>query len=226
MNLSAVLSRVVNPSGVLEDARTRRLALQGALVALAIVVLVIAGWGWFRWQESRGEAALAQASSLVQQALTPQATPNTRARAMKSLEAVISEHSHFSGVPQAAYLLGNLRYAARQYPGARGAYEIALAKGGSGAVRTLSAVGIGYTWEAEKNYANATAAYETALKRIRPKDFLYEETLIALARAQNLGGQPAAAVETYQRLLKDVPESRRADDLKTRLAALKSRAAK
>ncbi len=56
-----------------------------------------------------------------------------------------------------------------------------------------------------------------------PKTFLYEDTLMALARVQELGGKPAAAVETYQRLLKEMPDTRRADDLKTRLADLKSR---
>jgi hypothetical protein len=38
-----------------------------------------------------------------------------------------------------------------------------------------------------------------------------------------LGSKPAAAVETYQRLLKEIPETRRSDDLKTHLANLKSR---
>ena len=57
-----------------------------------------------------------------------------------------------------------------------------------------------------------------------PKAFLYEDTLMALARVQELGGKPGAAVETYQRLLKEIPDTRRADDLKTHLANLKSRA--
>ena len=45
----------------------------------------------------------------------------------------------------------------------------------------------------------------------------------ALARVQELGGKPAAAVDTYQRLLKEIPDTRRSDDLKTHLANLKSR---
>jgi hypothetical protein len=41
-----------------------------------------------------------------------------------------------------------------------------------------------------------------------------------LARAQELSGKKSEAADTYRRLLKEVPGSRRADDVKTRLAAL------
>jgi tetratricopeptide (TPR) repeat protein len=212
----------MNLFGWLEDARARRLAIQVGAGVVVVALIVVGVWAWYRSQESRGEAALASATVLVQQA-TPQAAPEARANAVAALEAVLRDHPRFSGAAQAAYQLGNLRYASGAYAQARGAYEVALAKGGPASLRTLSAVGIGYTWEAEKNYANAATAYEVALKAMAPKAFLYEDTLMALARVQELGGKPAAAVETYQRLLKEIPDTRRADDLKTHLANLKSR---
>jgi tetratricopeptide (TPR) repeat protein len=208
-----------------EDPRLRRLALPVGGAILVVLVIVAAVWGWLSWRESRSNQALAEAIALVQQA-TPDGTPEARAKAMLAVEGVLRDHSRTSAAPQAAYLLGNLQYAAGQYAAARGAYETAIAKDASGTLKALSAVGIGYTWEAEKNYANASAAYETALKSLRPMDFLYEDALTALARTQDLGGKPAAALETYQRLLKDVPDSRRAEDLKTRVADLKSRPSK
>jgi tetratricopeptide (TPR) repeat protein len=211
----------MNLFGWLEDARARRLAIQVGAVVVVVALIVVGAWAWYRTQESRGEAALASATVLVQQA-TP-ATPDTRAAAIAALEGVLRDHPRYSGAAQAAYQLGNLRYASGAYAQARGAYEVALAKGGPASLRALSAVGIGYTWEAEKNYANAAAAYEAALKAIAAKAFLYEDTLMALARVQELGGKPGAAAETYQRLLKEIPDTRRADDLKTHLANLKSR---
>lgn len=210
----------------LGDARARRLAIQVGAGVLALALIGIGVWAWYRAQESRGEAALAGATSLVQQASAPQATPDARAKAIQALETIVNEHPRFSGVAQASYQLGNLRYAAGQYGPARGAYQLALAKGGSAMLRTLCAVGIGYTWEAEKNYAEAAKAYESALKPMVAKNFVYEDTLMALARVQELGGQTGAAQETYQRLLRDVPDTRRSEDLKTRLANLKSRPAK
>jgi len=212
----------MNLFGWLEDARARRLAIQVGAGVVVVALIVVGAWVWYRSQESRGEAALASATQLVQQA-TPQAAPDARAKAIAALEAVLRDHPRFSGAAQAAYQLGNLRYASGAYAQARGAYEVALAKGGPASLRALSAVGIGYAWEAEKNYANGATAYEAALRAMVAKAFLYEDTLMALARVQELGGKPGAAVETYQRLLKEMPDTRRADDLKAHLADLKSR---
>src|SRR5215510_385460 len=202
------------------ESRWFRVAWQAAAAFGVIVVILAAIWGWYRSQESRGLAALAEAHVLAQQVERPEA----RDRAIKALELVIAEHPRLSALPQAAYELGNLKYAAGQYPAARGAYELALAKGATGTLRTLSAAGIGYTWEAEKNYASAVTAYQAAIASSGPKDFLYEDMLMSLARAQEQQGNTAAAAETYQRLLRDVPDTRRTEDLKTRLAQLKERA--
>jgi tetratricopeptide (TPR) repeat protein len=205
------------------ESRWWRPGLQAAAVVAVIAVVIAVAWSWYRWQESRGLDALAEASSLVQQAQNPAAPAGTRERAIKALEGVIADYPRLSALPQAAYQLGNLKYAAGQYPAARAAYELALAKGASGALRALAAVGIGYTWEAEKNYAAAAQAHATAVKGLGPKDFLYEDALMAQARDEELGGKPAAAIEIYQRLLRDMPNSRHADELRSRVASLRSR---
>ena len=53
-----------------------------------------------------------------------------------------------------------------------------------------AAVGIGYTWEAEKDHAKAQSAYEAALAGMGPKDFLYEGLLLDLARASGVRRPP------------------------------------
>jgi tetratricopeptide (TPR) repeat protein len=194
-----------------------------AAVALAIIGVVVAvGWTWYQWQQSRGLAALSDASALVQQAETPDAPSGTRERAIHALEVVIADHPRLSALPQAAYQLGNLKYSAGQYPAARAAYELAIAKGASGALRALAAMGIGYAWEAEKNYAAAAQAYATAAQDLGPKDFLYEEAFIAQARVEALAGKPAVALRIYERLLRELPGSRHAEDLRNRVAKLQS----
>lgn len=206
----------------LAESRLARWGLR-ALAALLVLGLVgFGGWTWYRSQQAQGAVALAGAAELAQAALAPGAAPETRAAAAQALEAVIAQHPRYAGLPEAAYRLGNLRYDAREYPAARGAYQIALAKGATGTVRVLAGAAIGYTWEAEKDYAKAQTAFEATLAGLGPKDFLYENLLLDIARVQEFGGRRDAALETYRRLLKDVPDSRRADDIRTRIASLQS----
>lgn len=197
---------------------------RAGLIGLAIVVVVaglaLGGWTWWQSEQTRGAEALGAATDLAQAAQAPGAGPAARAAALQALEGVIAQHPRYAGLPQAAYRAGNLRFDAGDYAAARGSYQVALAKGATGVVRTMAAVGVGYTWEIEKDYAKAQTAYEAALSGLGPKDFLYESLLLDLGRVQEFGGRRDGAVETYQRLLKDVPDSRRAADVRSRIASL------
>ena len=136
----------------------------------------------------------------------------------------VSEKPSVSSAAQAAYLLGSLRFSSGQYPQARSSFELARAKAGSSSLAALAALDIGYCWEAEKNYDAAEKAYLSIVNGAKPKDFLYEEALVDAARVQELGGKRAAALETYQRLLKDLPDARRAEEIRARVATLQSAA--
>jgi tetratricopeptide (TPR) repeat protein len=210
----------------ISNSRWMRFGLQALAGVLVVVVAAAGAWAWYRSQESRGLAALMEATTLAQQAEGTQATLQARAKAIAALDTVIAQHPRLSAIPQASYQLGNLKYADGQYAQARAAYEFSIAKSSPGTIRTLAALGVGYTWEVEKNYANAALAYEAVVKGLGAKDFLYEEALMADARAQELSGKPDIALEIYQRLLRDLPDNRHAEDLRTRVASLRSRAAR
>jgi len=211
----------MNLFGWLEDARARRLVIQVGAGVVVVALVVVGAWAWYRSQESRGEAALASATLLVQQA-TPQAGPEARAKAIAALEAVLRDHGHFSGAAQAAYQLGNLRFAAGQYPQARAAFQVARSRARSASLASLASLGIGFTFEAEKNYEAAEKSFAETVKGAGPKDFLYEEAMSDMARVQELGGKRAAALETYQKILKELPDGRRAEELRARVASLQS----
>jgi len=194
-----------------------------ALLALALVGL---GWGgWMLWStraESHGAVALAQARLLLAQAQAPNAAPGAEGRAQKALEEVVAEYPRLSSGAQAAYQLGNLRFAAGQYPQARAAFQIAKARARSASLVSLASLGIGFTFEAEKNYEAAEKSYSETIRGASPKDFLYEEAMSDMARVQELGGKRAAAVETYQKILKELPDGRRAEEMRARVAMLQS----
>ena len=197
-----------------------RTLMAAGLGVVLVAAIAVGGWYWYDTQQRRVGAAYAEVMTRAYAAQAPQASTDARTRAARELEELIAQHPSGASAAEAAYELGNLRYAAQQYPAARGAYEIAVARGSSPTVRTLARTSIGYTWEAERNFPKAVEAYQAVAKDLGPKDFLYEQTLLDLARAQELAGRPHDAVATYQRLLKELPSARRADDVRGRLVAL------
>lgn len=195
------------------------------LVAAGIGVVLVAaialgGWYWYDTQQRRVAAEYAEVMARASAAQAPQAAGDARARAAQDLERVIAQYPSGDSAAEAAFELGNLRYASQQYPAARGAYELAVVRGGSPTVRTLARSSIGYTWEAERNFAKAVETYQALAADLRPDDFLFEQALLDLGRAQALAGRTPEAIATYQRLLKELPSARRADDVRARLNAL------
>ena len=193
--------------------------LSGAAVT-CLLLLALGGWAWWSSYQSRGLAELELATLRSREAQGAQASAERRAEAIKALQLVIDRYPRLTALPHAAYQLGNLRYEAKAFNGAREAYQLALAKGARGIVATLCRMGIGYTWEAQGDHANALAAFEAALQGLAAQDFLYEELLMNVARAHELLGQHNRAREAYHRLLKDLPQTRRAEDIRSRLASL------
>lgn len=196
---------------------SRRSVLLSASVALGVAVLGVGGWLWYAAQQRRSLGEYAEAMT---RASVAQLSPEARAVALRDLEAALQRHPSSPAAPQAAYQVGNLRFEAREYPAARAAYEVAVARGAAGTIRTLARAGIGYTWEAERDFPRAIEAYQATLRSLAPGDFLYEEVLLDLGRVQELAGRKSEAVETYRRILKDAPQSRRGDEIRARLAML------
>jgi TolA-binding protein len=187
-----------------------------------VVVLLGAGaWFWNASQQQRGSAAYAEVITRHRAAEAPQATAEARNAAMSDLEGVLAQYPSNVMAPQAAYMLGNLRFASGQYDGARAAYQITVARGaGSGTLATLARAGLGYAWEAERKFPEAAQAFEVALADRKPTSFYYEELLSDLARVQERSDKKDAAIATYRRFLKDLPQSPRAPEIRTRLASL------
>ena len=198
-----------------------RALLVGAGAVLALGLLAMGGWFWRDAAQRQAQAAYAAAMAAAQPARGAQATPEARAAAIQGLEAVLGRYPSAPGAAEAAYELGNLRYAAGAWAGARGAWEIALVKAtASPTLRRLAQASIGYAWEAERKYGSAAEAYRAALAALGPQDFLYEQLLLNLARVQEVVGQKAEAVQTYRRVLAEVSQTRRGPEIRARLLAL------
>lgn len=204
----------------LETLRSRRVLVGGSVCLLVAGLVLFGGWFWYNAAQKRGLAVYAEALTRAQTSQSDQGPADVRAQAIRELEAALAEYPSNVAAVQAAYELGNLRYMNREYPAARGAFQVALAKGARGTLRALSLAGTAYTYESERDFAKAVSAFQRGLEGVRPQDFLYEDLMLGLARNQELAAQKDAAVATYRRLLQEQPKSRRADMARTRLAEL------
>ena len=198
----------------------RRTVLMAALIALAVIGIGFGLWYWQAAAEQRAASTYAAALAPLSTARNRTAPPETRTAAITALESALQQYPSASMAAQAAFELGGLRYADKEYARARSAYEIAAARAEAPTLRTLARLGVAATWEAERDFAKAIASYEAALATLGSKDFQYEEALTDLARVQELAGRKDDAIGTYRRLLKDVPNTRRTEDVRARMASL------
>ena len=196
---------------------TRRIFLAAA--AVLVLLLVAAGvWTFLDQRAASARLAFAAASMTYRDAL-PSAEDAKLEGAARELTRYLADYPRSADAAQAWYALGNVEYQRRRYDAALTAFGEA-ARRSTGLIGTQSRLGAGYAWEAKGDPARALAAYQEALKGRTPKDFAYADLMLASGRAQELLKQPAAAIQTYQKLLKDVPDTPRGEEVKTRLAIL------
>ncbi|HEY7362521.1 MAG TPA: tetratricopeptide repeat protein [Methylomirabilota bacterium] len=196
-----------------------------SLIVAAVAIVLVAGlgvgaWLWAEARERRAVSAYVEPLARLAAARSTTLSPEARAAISRDLESALAQYPSASVAPDAAYELGNLRYAERDWARARSAWEVVSTHAPSPTLRTLARTGIGYAWEAEGDLAKAGEAFSRALSGLRPGDFSFEELLMAQARVQEVRGEKAAAVETYRRLLREMPQSLRADDVRSRLGSL------
>src|SRR5688572_19993643 len=109
--------------------RTLAIAAGGVV---AIVLLGAGAWMWSAAQQQRGAAAYASALLTNRASDNAQTSPEARESLMRELERVLAEYPSNAMAPQASYLLGNLRFASGQYDRSRAAYQLTVARAGTG----------------------------------------------------------------------------------------------
>lgn len=199
---------------------TPRTLIVAGLVLVGVGLAAFGGWAWWDAQQRRALGASAEVLARIQPAFAQDATPEARLTAIRELEQLLQRFPSASTVPSTAYELGNIRFAAGQHAAARAAYDLALQRGATGLIAAMARAGVARTWEAERDFGRAAEAYAALAKDLGPRSFLYEDALLDQARCLELAGKKDEAIAAYQRLLKDIPSAKRADDVRSRLAGL------
>jgi hypothetical protein len=97
---------------------TRTLVIAG-LVVLGVALAVLGGWVWWDAHQRRVLEAHAAVMARIQPGLVPDASADARTAAAKELEQLLERYPSARTVPEAAYELGNVRFASGQYVPAR-----------------------------------------------------------------------------------------------------------
>ena len=179
----------------LRDPRVVRGALVGLAVLVGVALLGAGGWAWYRAGETRSFQAFADTATLVQRAQDPAATPRTAIAPSGRSMASSPSTPVVAGAP-GRLSSGQPPVRGRPVRPGPGGVRAGPGQGGLGRGPGADRAAIGYTWEAEKQYGKADAAFQAALRSLGPRDFLYEELLTDLARVQDSAGNPKAAIET------------------------------
>jgi TolA-binding protein len=196
-----------------------RWIILGALGVVVVLAATGAAWTFLQQREASSRQASAVAAATYRTAIAPGADAKQLDEAARSLKQFVSDYPRSAGAASAWYFLGNVEYQRGNHDDAVHAFDEA-ARRDSGSVGVLSRLGAGYAWEAKPDPGRALTAYQEGLKGRGPKDFQSVELLLGVARAQEQLKQPAAAIETYRRIVKEAPEAPRADEARARLAVL------
>ena len=195
-----------------------RWSIVGTIGVILALLLGSGGWALLQRRETLARREFAPVAAGYRQAVTPGQEASLGAAA-ESLKQFLKDYPRSGPAAEAWLLLGNVEYQRRAYDAAVTAFGEAERRG-TGDLVGLSRLGRGYAWEAKGEAARALEVFKAALDGRDPKDFLYGELLLAVARAQESLKQRDAAVESYKRFLRDVPSSARADEVRIRLALL------
>jgi TolA-binding protein len=196
-----------------------RWSILGTLGLLVVLAAAAGVRGFLQYREGIARQAFIEVKATYREATEPSAGESQLAEAAKRLKQFLDDYPRSRLAAEAWYSLGNVEYRRRDYDAARAAFAEA-AQRGAGTLRGLSLLGIGYAWEGKGDLARALEAYREAVQGYPTKDPVFGELLLATARVQEELKQPAAAIETYRRLLKEAPDSARVEDARSRLAIL------
>ncbi len=121
--------------------------------AVAVVVIIVLGWGWMNSMETtRSEAMLASTKATIAAAI------GVDENVLAELENVVNEYGDNEAISQATYQLGVARLQANDLDGARDLFTT-LANSSDKQLMLAGTLKLAYILEKEENYSEAASLY-------------------------------------------------------------------
>lgn len=197
------------------------------LATVAILMVVLAWWGYRTWQarqEGAAQLLLAQALAATETAKageTPE-QPGGAAAGEKALQLLRQARDGYpwtAAAEQALVQIGNVHYQRGEYQAALEADQIYLEEYPNGAWVLLAGLGKGYALEGLERYQDAAATFRAFADRYQGHS-LRAEALMGLARSLSQLHKPSEAVEVYRRVTEEYPGTRWAQQAERQLISL------
>ena len=190
-------------------------------IAYGVVVLVAAavlagGWYWY----SKGYEEKAMQHYVAAQQRIAGNSNVKQDDIIAALKDVVAQYPRSKVAGVANYGLGNIYYFSNKFDEAIAAYDAFIDKAPSNSeLAVLACIGLGFSYEAKKDYAKALASYQKAEKMKQGAH--YDSTnLQNIARVYELSNERTKAVEYYQKALAKATEPTVKRFIKTKIAIL------
>jgi tetratricopeptide (TPR) repeat protein len=193
------------------------------LVVILALALAIMGARYYFARQAR-EALIAYDRALAQVAqiksMSDENNPQESEAAIQALEHVRSAYSRSAPARFVLLDLGALYFHLKRYDQAKDSYQKYLKniKAEEEYMRPLILDSLAYISEAEKDLEKAAARWEEVTKLAN--EFLKEEAFFNLGRIYEVQNNKAKAIEIYEKLMADYPDSSNTARVKAKLTGL------
>ncbi|MCX7634138.1 MAG: tetratricopeptide repeat protein [Syntrophales bacterium] len=187
-------------------------------IAVTLVVVTTAAWLFYRqYEERQAMAAYTGAVDTMSKFRGGAQDPQKTAEALRN---VVTKYGGTRAAALSSYRLGNLYLAQNNIDEALKAYQAFLAQAGrDDEITALTHAGMGYCYEAKKDYKNALASHERSLEVRGGKTF--ESTGYAnMARVYEAMNDKNKALEFYRKALDRATDANMKEILERKIATL------
>jgi tetratricopeptide (TPR) repeat protein len=205
---------------VMAYARENRRKLYAAAGALSLVIILGAGYFFYSAHTESEAARLYFEARMKVLRADPMGTGLADPEAAKAFEGVVEKYPSSDAAQGARYELGNLYFTAGEFDRSIQVYRVFIDKASGKDIRTIYAwFGIGYAYEAKKEYDKALEAF-TRVVASNPGNIHEGLSYRNMARVYEEMNDRGKALDYYRKALDKTKEPAASSLLKRKIAQL------
>jgi tetratricopeptide (TPR) repeat protein len=194
-----------------------KLVFSSALGVMAVVIVIIAGMVYVIKKSEDKAFALLQQDIINYQTKLKTSTPETAYLDVeKDFQLIMDKYSNRTGGKLAGFIYANICYAAKDYDKAIELYNKSLINFNDRLfIKNLILNGLGYAYEAKKNYKTAAKYFEIIASG--PDYTIKDEALFNLGELYDAAGEHEKSTSAFKQIISDYSDSMYIEIVKERV---------